>query len=201
MKNYICINGKKSELTQEQLKQLGIVKDKISMSDDGKIVTIGDYEFIVLKHDKTQGTVELLLKDFLCSEKFGDTNDYRTSHIRKVVEKFGDKIADIVGEENLVEHNVDLTTVDGDKEFGAIKAKMSLLTFDKFRDCFDVLNLFKPDKWWWLISAWATKKHDVEILVSCVSMDGYVYCDICSNHVGVRPFCILKSNIFVSKGE
>ena len=66
MKNYICINGKKSELTQEQLKQLGILKDKISMSDDGKIVSIGDYEFIVLKHDKTQGTVELLLKDFLC---------------------------------------------------------------------------------------------------------------------------------------
>ena len=190
MKNYICINGKKSELTQEQLKQLGIVKDKISMSDDGKIVTIGDYEFIVLKHDKTQGTVELLLKDFLCSEKFGDTNDYRTSHIREVVEEFGDKIADIVGEENLVEHNVDLTTVDGDKEFVAIKAKMSLLTFDKLRDCFDVLNEFKPDEWWWLVSAWATKKHDIESLVSCVSPSGDLGIGICYVVRGVRPFCI-----------
>ncbi len=198
MKNYICINGKKSELTQEQLKQLGIVKDKISMSDDGKIVDIGDYEFIVLKHDKTQGTVELLLKDFLCSEKFGDTNDYRTSHIRKVVEKFGDKIADIVGEENLVEHNVDLTTIDGDKEFGTIKAKMSLLTFDKFRDCFDVLNEFKLDKLWWLVTAWATKKHDIELLVSCVSSYGVMFYFSCGTGGGVRPFCILKSNIFES---
>ena len=42
-KNYICINGHKTELTKEQLKQLGIITETCYLSDDGKIAHIGEY--------------------------------------------------------------------------------------------------------------------------------------------------------------
>lgn len=200
MKNYLCINGKKTELTKEQMKQLGLVEEPIAtMSTDGKTAKIGDYEFIVLKNDKTLGTVELLLKKSLKTMLFGDNNDYKASEVRKVVEDFGEKIEKIVGEENLLEHTVDLIALSGLKDFGSVKAKMSLLTFDKARENIETLDEYKLDSWWWLATALSTKKHNIDCSIICVSpigdfVNGSVYYD-----VGVRPFCIVKSNIFVSK--
>lgn len=202
MKNYLCINGKKMELTKEQMKQLGILEEKpsVTLSDDGKTAKIGDYEFIVLKKDDLSGTIELLLKGTLGKNMaFGKNNDYRESDVRKVVEKFGEEIEKIVGEENLLEHTVDLITMSGLKDFGSIKAKMSLLTFDKARENIETLDEYKLDYWWWLSTAWSTKKHSIEYSTMCVSPDGDLDFNLSRCHDGgLRPFCILKSNIFKS---
>ena len=200
MKNYLCINGKKTELTKEQMKQLGILQESVAvMSEDETTVKIGDYEFIVLKHDKTLGTVELLLKNSLQSMEFGDTNDYRTSKVRKVVERFGEEIEKLVGAENLIEHMVDLVALSGLKDFGTITAKASLLTFDKARENIETLDEHKLDDWWWLATPLSNKKHEIEYAVMCVSPLGFMinFNGSFSNR-GVRPFCILKSNIFKS---
>ena len=201
MKNYLCINGKKTELTKEQMKQLGILKAPVAtISADGETVKIGEYEFIVLKKDETLGTVELLLKGTLGDKVFGNTNDYKTSSIRQVVEAFGEEIAELVGEDNLLEHTVDLVTVSGLKDYGSIKAKMSLLTFDKARENIQTLDKHNPDCWWWLATATSTKKHGIEHSVSCVAPGGYINYIGISRYFssGVRPFCVLKSCIFES---
>ena len=201
MKNYLCINGKKTELTKEQMKQLGIAQETIStLSADGKTAKIGEYEFIVLKNDKTLGTVELLLKGTFGKDvKFGSNNDYRKSDVHKVVEDFGAEIEKIVGADNLLEHTVDLTALSGLKDFGSITAKMSLLTFDKARENIETLDKYQLGDWWWLATAWSTKKHDINNSVVCVAPSGNLsnYGSF-YNDVGVRPFCVLKSSIFQS---
>lgn len=198
-KNYICINGKKTELTKEQLKQLGIIAETCSLSDDGKIAHIGEYEFIVIKTDEKLGTTELLLKDKLGKDmEFGSNNDFRTSGIKKVLDSFADEISDIIGEENLVEHIVDLTADDGLKCYGTIKAKMSLFTAQMVRENVEILDEFKLDEWWFTCTPYSTTKHENSLWVKCVSPLGNV-CDgnfFCSG--SVRPFCIVKSSIFVS---
>ena len=100
MENYICIEGKKIELTKEQLKELGIIaKPKATIKGD--IAKIGDYEFIVL--EQSEGFVKLLLKDTLCDMKFSDNNnDYRGSLIDKYLLDFAEKIEEIVGKENCI---------------------------------------------------------------------------------------------------
>ena len=198
--SYLCINGNKTELTKEQLKQLGIVVDSVEISTDGKLAKIGDYEFIVLNRNEALGTVELLLKDSLCDSVFGDTNDFRTSKIKGVLEDFAKKIEDIVGEENLVEHIVDLTADDGLKCYGITYAKMSLLTANMAREYVDILDEFKLDDYWWLVTPYSTPKHDIKTSVKCVSPGGLIsnFNGIYGN-IGVLPFCILKSSIFVSK--
>jgi hypothetical protein len=200
MKNYLCINGKKTELTDKQLKQLGISVEPIAtLSKDGKIAKIGDYEFIVLK--KNEDTVELLLKDILEKRTFdSNTNNFAKSEIREELNKFADKLIELVGKDNVVEHTVDLTTLDGLKGYGSCDCLVSLLTFDKARENIELLDEFKLDCWWWLATALSTPKHDIKYSVVCVSPVGIVYYFSCINdYDGVRPFCILKSNIFVSK--
>lgn len=199
-KNYICINGKKTELTKEQLKQLGIIPETCYLSDDGKIAHIGEYEFIVIKTDDKLGTTSLLMKETLGEEmNFGSNNDYRTSEIKKFLDKFADEISDIIGKENLVEHLVDLTADDGLKCYGTIKAKMSLFTANMVRENVDILDEFKLDEWWWTCTPYSTPKHENESWVKCVSPHGnfgggFSGC----NYRCVRPFCIVKSSIFVS---
>lgn len=200
MKNYLCINGKKTELTDEQLKQLGIENEpKAILSKDGKTAKIGEYEFIVLK--RNEDTVELLLKDVIEKRTFdSDSNNFAKSEIREELNKFADKLIALVGKDNIVEHTVDLTTMDGLKDYGSCNCFVSLLTFDKARENIELLDEFKLDCYWWLATAWSTPKHDIKYLVLCVSPNGNIDYDNGFNYnYGVRPFCILKSNIFVSK--
>lgn len=197
MKNYICLNGKKTELTEKQLKQLGItVKPLATLSDDGKIVKVGDYEFIVLKNNGD--TVELLLKDTLCNIPFGSSNNFAKSSIREYLDKFADKLAELVGEDNIVEHTVDLTADDGLKCYGSCDCRVSLLTAQMYRENVYTIDEFKLDKWWWLSTAYSTPKHDDRYWVKVVSPIGGISDVNFNGNIGVRPFCILKSNIFKS---
>ncbi|MBR2870073.1 MAG: hypothetical protein IKB98_01645 [Clostridia bacterium] len=198
--NYLCINGKKIELTEEQLKQIGIVKEPIAtLSDDGKIAKIGEYKFIVLKNDGNE--VHLLLKDTLEDRKFdSDCNNFAKSDIRKYLDDFADKLAELVGEENIVKHTVDLTADDGLKCYGSCECRVSLLTAQMYREHVYTIDEFKISKWWWLATAFSTPKHNDSEWVKGVSPVGDVNGDYYyGNYYGVRPFCILKSNIFVSK--
>ena len=199
MKNYLCINGKKTGLTEEQLVQLGFTKPKATLSADGKTAKVGDYEFIVLK--KNEDTIELLLKDVLCERVFDDnTKNFAKSSIKEYLDNFADILANVIGENNIVKHTVDLTTLDGLKDYGSCECRVSLLTSRQYADNIYTIDEFKLNKWWWLANAWSTEKHDINYLVCCVSPRGVIDDSDCNyNDIGVRPFCILKSNIFVSE--
>ena len=197
--SYLCINGKKTELTKEQLKQLGIIVDTCYLSNNGKIAHIGDYEFIVIKTDERLGTTSLLMKDALEEDvRFGSNNDFRTSDIKETLEEFAKEISQIIGNDNLAEHIVDLTADDGLKCYGSIKAKMSLFTAQMVRENVEILDEFKLDKWWWTCTPYSTPKHENSSWVKCVSPLGDIDYDLCINGYAVRPFCIVKSSIFVS---
>lgn len=199
LENYLCINGKKTELTEKQLKQLGISVEPIAtLSKDGTLAKIGEYEFIVLKNDCD--TVELLLKDTICDMKFdSDCNNFADSEIREYLDDFADKLAELVGEENIVEHTVDLTADDGLKCYGSCDCRVSLLTAKMYRENVYTIDKYKIYKWWWLATAYSTPKHENRIWVKCVSPYGNIFSNSYDGERGVRPFCILKSNIFVSK--
>lgn len=201
--NYLCLNGKKIELTKEQLKQIQdsiSKKTKLSEREVGEIVTIGEHEYIVLEQNELTGTTFLLMKDLLEDKTtFGDSADYKTSNVKKMLDKFALELEKEVGEDNVIEHIVDLTSNDGLKDYGKTNAKVSLLTCDLYRKFVYIIDKFKLDKWWWLATAFSTPAHGYEKLVFCVSPLGVVdYYNFSYYYYGVRPFCILNSNIFVS---
>ena len=202
MENYLMLNGKRIELTEEQIsdvrRSFGIGDVQLSSLKSAETFKIGDYEFFMLEQLEDRAVV--LLKNFLQNEvQFGENNNYNGSNADKLCVEFGNQIESLVGVGNLIEHTVDLTSDDGLKCYGTVVRKMSLLTAQQYRNYVYCIDENKLNKWWWLATAYSTKKHDDDSWVKCVSPLGYFYNYNCSDSIGVRPFCILKSNIFVSK--
>ena len=205
MSNYISINNQRIDLTDEQVEKIrdsfGVPVCGIQLADvpAGEVVKIGDHEMIVLEQ---LGTATLLLrKDLLReSQEFGSNNNYDGSYVDAICQEFAKEIAAAVGEDNILLHDVDLTSDDGLKDYGVIRRKASLLTKEQARRYVELLDKYKLDAWWWLATPWSTPTHGDSSWVKCVSPSGRIFHDgHCGHDFGVRPFCILKSNIFVSK--
>ena len=202
MKNYICLNGVKTELTSEQVaevrKTLGGFQIKLADISVGETFKLGTYNFIVLEHSKE--TTAVILKNLLHkNEQFGSkNNNYNGSHVDELCNEFVREMEAVIGENNIVEHTVDLTSDDGLKTYGKIRRKSALLTVNQYRRYVEILDKHKIDSWWWLATAWSTPEHGYESTIKCVSPSGLI--DYGRYHIdyGVRPFCILKSDIFVS---
>lgn len=179
-------------------------KNKVMLKDipvGGKFDT-GIGRFIVLeqKENYTAVITEDLYREDV---KFDDDcTDYKKSSLRELCE--GEILNEFVaefGEDNICENEAGLVTVDGQKVFEKLLTKVRPLTFDEARECNDLLvNKDIPD-WYWTCTPWSTKERGCGYSVAVVSPSGDFYISGYVNSLGVRPFCILKSNIFVSKGE
>ncbi len=203
--NAVVLNGKVTELTEEQVKSImdglsGTVKKgnrRLSCIKAGNTFKIGEHEFIVLK--QSGDTTAVLSKDLIGKDVvFGDTPDFAKSNIKKELDKFAIKIDGIIGADALVVHMVDQTTLDGMCHYGVAKAKMSLMTIDHVRKYADVLDKHKVDKYYWLVTPWSTPDRRYETSMCVVAPSGCVRDRNSNDNIGVRPFCVLKSDIFVS---
>ena len=209
MSNHIFAGNTYMELTDEQaaaivaaireLKVVGTEMKQLSEFAPGEVVKIGDYELVVLEQI---GEMTYLICKGLVAEEvmFGaSNNNYVGSLVESVCQTFAEKITEAVGDENIIRHDVDLTTLDGLKDYGTIiDCRASLLTLPMYQRYVDVLDQHKRDKWWWLATATSTKRHENDRWALCVSPSGNVSYVIYLNARGVRPFCILNSSIFVS---
>lgn len=163
---------------------------------------IGEYDFIVL--EQKQGQTAVISKGFMTENVTFDeySRNYNESRLEELIESdIQPIIEDAVGADNLVEHEVDLTSVDMQNEFGACKCKVRPITFDEARQYNDLLVNENLDDWWWTCTPWSTEERGYKYTITVVSPSGDIDSQGCNYDGGVRPVCILKSNIFVSKGE
>lgn len=175
-------------------------KIKLSELRRGESFMIGEHEFIVL--DQGVDVTKVISKGFMAENiRFdSDTSDYNKSEIKKFIEeKIQPVIESEVGAENIVEHEVSLRSIDMQKEFEDVSAKVRPITFDEARLYNDLLVNEDLDDWWWTLTPWSIEKRGYKYGMAVVCPSGDIGCINCGNYNGVRPFCILKSNIFVSK--
>lgn len=179
-------------------------KNKVMLKDipvGGKFDT-GIGRFIVLeqKENYTAVITEDLYREDV---KFdNDCTDYKKSSLRELCEgEILNEFSEEFGEENICTNEAGLVTVDGQEVFGKLLTKVRPLTFDEAREYNDlIVNKDLPD-WYWTCTSWSTKERGWEHSVAVVSPSGFIRRNIYYGSVGVRPVCILKSNIFVSKVE
>lgn len=167
----------------------------------GKFDT-GIGRFIVLeqKGEKTAViTEELYRKDVRFDD---DSNEYFTSELSDLFEEeIFSEFKEEFGAENLCDATTSLVTVDMQNKDEELHAKARPLTFEEARKYNELLvNKDLPD-WYWTCTAWSTEERGWSYSVAVVSPDGRIHHNGCNYGYGVRPFCILKSNIFVSKVE
>ena len=176
-------------------------KVQLSTLNPGDTFKIGEHVFIVLEQKQEQTMV--ISKGFMAEDKRFDSNtrDYNKSSLKKLIESdIQPIIENAVGTDNIVEHDVDLTSVDMQNEFGTCRCKVRPITFDEARKYNDLLVNKDLGDWWWTCTPWSTEERGWEYSIAVVSSSGNIRSN-CIGIRGVRPFCILKSNIFVSKGE
>lgn len=133
--------------------------------------------------------------------EFGDTSDYKTSNVKKLCDtEILKDFEEEFGAENVETHTADIITADGQK-LGTVDCKIRPITFDEAREYTDITPNNDLNDWYWILSPWSTEERGWKRSITIVSPSGWIINNNCNNVLGVRPVCILKSNIFVSKVE
>ena len=167
---------------------------------NGELFEVAGIEFI--KFADENGQTVAVAKDTLFDSCFGDNNNFATSDVkRKLEEKILSKIEKAIGAENIIEHEVDLLSLDGDDKWGKIKCNISIPTFDFYRANVKIFDKYTPNQWWWLATPDTTRAHYNDDWVRCVAPAGNFYDYGYYDFRGVRPFLIFNSSISVSCEE
>lgn len=177
-------------------------KVKLESLKAGETFYIGENDYIVLEQHEEK--TKVISRNFMAKDrKFADdTADYKISGLRKYIEaEIQPTIENEVGAENLVEHRVSLETVDGQDNYGELTCKVRPITFDEARQYNNLIVNDNLNDWWWTCTAWTSPNREYNRSITVVLPSGYILNYDCSYSRGARPVCILKSNIFVSKGE
>lgn len=153
-------------------------------------------EYIVCGHEHF---VTYVVRRKLLDEtmRFGDTNNWTESNIRKYLnEDYVQVIEREFGNGNIVAFERDLISLDGYNDYATCVDKVSVM---------NVMEYVKYHKYvgncdfrYVLITPDSTPSGFSAYDVQCVSGGGRVGCCWCCHGFGVRPFFVLKSSTFVS---
>ena len=128
----------------------------------------------------------------LFESEFGTDNNYANSAVRKELleheftlslqKEYGDRLVPAV---------MDLTALDGLKDYGKVTDIIGIPDLNLYRECRK--NILAGDCWWWLSTPNSTPSGTGSSVVQCVYSFGDVDWDYSDYGRSVRPFFILKS--------
>lgn len=125
-------------------------------------------------------------------------NDWRTSELRQYLNNdFLRKLEKEIGEENIIEFERNLLSVDGQKEYEKCKDKVSMLALDEYRKYRSLIP--NEEYYWWLLTPWSTPCNEYYKWAAVVLPSGCFGSYNCGYSNGVRPVCIFSPSIFESK--
>lgn len=199
MKKAIDLIREAIEILELELEKHFEAKVELSTLKAGDVFETSFGEMIVL--DNSDGKTTVITKGFVKDKlKFdSESPDFEESEISEylsdeVLEMFEEEF----GSENLVEHTTDVISVDM-QQYESYTGKVRLLTFDEARKYNELIVNKELDRWYWTMTPWSTAERGWKYSVAVVSPSGGIDYSNCGISNGVRPVCILKSNIFVSK--
>lgn len=192
---------KAKELVELLEKQEKTGKVELSTLKRGDVFrTTGKRKYKVL--EQYGDTTKIISLDLVKENvEFGDTSDYKTSNVKELCDT--EILKDFekeFGAENVETHTADIITADGQK-LGTVDCKIRPITFDEAREYTDITPNKDLCDWYWTLSPWSTEERGWKNSVAVVSPSGNFSISNYYSENGVRPVCILKSNIFVSKVE
>ena len=126
-----------------------------------------------------------------------DHNNYVGSHIGKFLGEWLECNEDL--DEAALPYDIDLTTMDGMKDYGTPTVRVGLLTIDEYRKYREHIPL--ASDWWWLATGWTTASSPYSNAFNAyyVNTGGTLgSLDVYGAYFAARPALYLKSSILVS---
>ena len=159
-------------------------------------ITIGGIAFTIIQ--TAESWVKCIASECVGEGAFDaqNRNDFAASDIREFLNgEFLHKLIAAGAPEAMFEYfNVDLTADDGLKDYGGDRVRVGLITCDEYRLLRGNIPEL-PNTWWWT----ATPDSPKNPFVRYVYFDGTLSSDsACVGGGGVRPLCVLKSEILKS---
>lgn len=159
----------------------------------GRIVAFHGEPCLVLEH-RTDGT--LLMTCNQIKSVFGDSNNFAES---KLCEHLNGAFLDALTEnhtDDVLPRTVDLTALNGSKEYGSVACKVAPLTLDEYRKYCGIVPL--PDSWEWLSTPWSTPEvNEDDTWVMGLSTNGNLDGNYYYNSRGSRPAFLIPSDYTV----
>ena len=167
-------------------------KMDLTLLNPGDVFEMRGVEYIVCEQFE-DGTTAVVRKECLGdTRRFGDNNNWKNSDLRTFLNnEYYNEIKDVFGVENIVDHEVDLLSLDGYDDYGVSTDKVSVMNIDRYRKYHKYIG--NTGNWYWLSTPSSTPSGAGSSFVQYVNVNGYVVWDECDWYRGVRPFFILKS--------
>lgn len=164
----------------------------------GDVFKDKDGDEYILLYFMNNGDAAVLKKNSLKKMKFGSNNNYNGCDIDKYLcKEYLSELERKFGKDNIVEHEVDLLSLDGEDDYGKITRKVSILTLDEYRHNKKAIKNH-INEWFWLCTPSSTPSGYGSDFVLCVDSNGDVDCGWYGSCWAVRPRFVLSSSIFES---
>ena len=205
--NEIIINGNKFTSKKEVLEALNAIpnapKKSVGELKPGDKFIYGGIEWVKL--DDAYGGVLILAVSKQADMVFNDNedgdNNWEASSLRKTLNNVDDGhfttpfLKDVI-KDDLIEFERDLTTDDGVKDYGTCKDFISFYTFYEYRKYRKIIPEIRYDHW--SITADSLHFKNYACLITYYQVPGV---GGIAQDVGVRPLCVLKSDVAVETEE
>lgn len=164
----------------------------------GDVFKDADGDEYILMYYLANGDAVVWRKEPLTKMKFGSNNNYNGSDIDNYLNNtYLPELERKFGKHNIVEHEVDLFSLDGEDDYGKIVRRVSIPTLDEYRyNKKAIKNYIK--EWFWLCTPDSTPSGYGSDGVQYVGSGGYVGYNWCNFCKAVRPRFVLNSSIFKS---
>lgn len=157
----------------------------------GQTVNYHGEPCLVLEHRK-DGTMLLHLDQM--THAFGSSNNFAASSLRSHLN--GPYLASLTdgNPDEIITRTVDLTALNGSKEYGSCECKVAPLTIDELRKYHDILPL--PERFEWSVTPWSTPAvNEDDTWVMGLNSVGIVSSNCCNDSSGSRPAFLIPSNL------
>lgn len=157
----------------------------------GQTVNYHGEPCLVLEHRK-DGTMLLHLDQM--THAFGSSNNFAASSLRSHLN--GPYLVSLTdgNPDEIITRTVDLTALNGSKEYGSCECKVAPLTIDELRKYHDILPV--PERFEWSVTPWSTPAvNEDDTWVMGLSSSGNIYSGGCNDSYGSRPAFLIPSNL------
>lgn len=165
-------------------------EENIGVLSAGERFGFKGFEWIVLDNNVDGGVLAIMASAWNDEEySFDDDgcNNYAKSSLRR---KLLNELLPVLGEDNLIPHEVDLVADNGDDRYGTVTDKVFILSCDEYRKYRKNVPLLP--EWMWTCTPWYITDSGDGNGVRGVNADGGLNYYGAYNSCGVAPACVFN---------
>lgn len=166
------------------------MNENIGVLSAGERFIFKGFEWITLDNNVDGGVLAIMASSWNEEEyRFDEDccNNYAKSSLRR---KLLNELLPVLGEDNLIPHEVNLVADNGDDRYGTVTDRVFILSCDEYRKYRKNVPLLP--EWMWTCTPWYITDSGSGGNVRFVSADGGLDYDYANYTNGVAPACVFN---------